>query len=97
MRFKPPPSFDSKIGWRVEFRTMDIQMTDFENSAFIVVLGMIYNVISNFDVNFIMPISKIDENMERAHKRDAVIYEKFWFRTQIIPSFDKSYKNPNLK
>lgn len=24
MRFKPPPSKDSKIGWRVEFRTMDI-------------------------------------------------------------------------
>lgn len=24
MRFKPPPSADSPIGWRVEFRTMDI-------------------------------------------------------------------------
>jgi glutamate--cysteine ligase catalytic subunit len=24
MRFKPPPSKDSKIGWRVEFRSMDI-------------------------------------------------------------------------
>ncbi len=24
MRFKPPPSLESKIGWRVEFRTMDI-------------------------------------------------------------------------
>ena len=24
LRFKPPPSQDSKIGWRVEFRTMDI-------------------------------------------------------------------------
>jgi len=24
MRFKPPPALDSKIGWRVEFRTMDI-------------------------------------------------------------------------
>ena len=24
LRFKPPPSHTSKIGWRVEFRTMDI-------------------------------------------------------------------------
>lgn len=24
MRFKPPPSEESKIGWRVEFRSMDI-------------------------------------------------------------------------
>ena len=86
MRFKPPPSVDSKIGWRVEFRTMDIQMTDFENSALIVTLGMIYNVINNFAVNFIMPISKIDDNMDRAHKVDALLSEKFWFRTNIIPS-----------
>ena len=24
MRFKPPPSKESKIGWRTEFRAMDI-------------------------------------------------------------------------
>lgn len=24
VRFKPPPSYNSKIGWRVEFRTMEI-------------------------------------------------------------------------
>jgi len=72
MRFKPPPSIDSKIGWRVEFRTMDIQLTDFENSGFIVLLGMINNVINHFDLDFIMPISKIDENMERAHYIDAL-------------------------
>ena len=67
MRFKPPPSKDSPIGWRVEFRTMDIQLTDFENSALIVLMGMIVNIINNFDLDFIMPISLIDENMERAH------------------------------
>lgn len=71
MRFKPPPSSSSGIGWRVEFRTMDIQLTDFENAALIVLLGMINNVINHFDLDFVMPISKIDENMERAHLRDA--------------------------
>ena len=51
---------------------MDIQLTDFENAAFIVLLGMINNVINHFDLDFIMPISKIDENMERAHFCGAV-------------------------
>ena len=66
MRFKPPPSVDSNIGWRVEFRSMDIQITDFENSAMIVLTGMINNIVNHFDLDVIMPISKIDENMERA-------------------------------
>ncbi|KAK6328492.1 hypothetical protein J4Q44_G00004700 [Coregonus suidteri] len=32
MRFKPPPP-NSDIGWRVEFRPMEVQLTDFENSG----------------------------------------------------------------
>jgi glutamate--cysteine ligase catalytic subunit len=91
MRFKPPPSKDSEIGWRVEFRTMDIQITDFENAALIVTLGMLYNVLNHFDVNFMMPISLIDENMERAHQRESCIKAKFWFRTNILPT-GKCYK-----
>ena len=71
MRFKPPPSVDSSIGWRVEFRTPDIQITDFENAAMTVLIVMTVNVINHFDVDFIMPISKADENMDRAHIRDA--------------------------
>lgn len=51
---------------------------------------MISNVINNYDVNFIMPISKIDENMERAHKRDGVLDQKFWFRTKVT---SKCYRN----
>ena len=72
MRFKPPPSTTSKIGWRVEFRTMDIQLTDFENTCLIVLLGLITNVCNHLDVNFMLPISLADENMARAHKRDAI-------------------------
>jgi glutamate--cysteine ligase catalytic subunit len=86
MRFKPPPSKDSNIGWRVEFRSMDIQMSDFENSAIIVSLGMINNIINHFDLDFIMPISMIDENMERAHLKDAASAQKFWFKTNILPT-----------
>ena len=84
MRFKPPPSKDSKIGWRVEFRSMDIQLTDFENAAMTILLGLIVNVINNYDVDFIMPISMIDTNMDRAHKRDGLLTEKFWFKTNNV-------------
>lgn len=33
VRFKPPTN-DQGPGWRVEFRPMEAQLTDFENSAF---------------------------------------------------------------
>jgi glutamate--cysteine ligase catalytic subunit len=47
----------------------------------IVLLLMLSNVINNFDVDFIVPISKVDENMERAHKMDALITQKFWVKS----------------
>lgn len=84
LRFKPPPGQDSKIGWRVEFRTMDIQITDFENTCLIVMMGLITNVINHFNVDFVIPITMSDINMQRAHHRDAVLNEKFWFNTNCI-------------
>ena len=47
-------------------------------------LGMITNILNHFDVDFMMPITKIDENMERAHKRDGLLEQKFWWKTNII-------------
>jgi len=63
---------------------MDIQLTDFENSALTVALGLIVNVINHFDVDFIMPVTMCDINMKRAHHRDALIKEKFWFKTNCV-------------
>ena len=63
---------------------MDIQITDFENTCLIVLMGLITNVINHFDVDFIIPISMSDINMERAHFRDAAISSKFWFNTNCI-------------
>ena len=97
MRFKPPPSLSSPIGWRVEFRTLDIQLTDFENAAFIVLIGMLVNVANHFDVDFIMPISKIDENMDRAHKRDGILTDKFWFRQDLIKTPSHCYRANTLQ
>ena len=93
VRWKPPPShrgiMDTKsenhIGWRVEFRSMEIQLTDFENAAFVVFVVLLSRVILGLELNMYIPISKLDENMRTAHKRDAVGKEKFWFRSNLMP------------
>jgi len=46
---------------------------------------MIVNVINNFDVEFAMPVTLIDENMDKAHKVDGLLNQKFWFKTNIVP------------
>ena len=79
MRFKPPPP-GTDMGWRVEFRPMEIQITDFENAAFSIFIVLITRAILSFDLNFYIPITKVSDNMETAHIRDALHTEKFWFR-----------------
>lgn len=84
VRFKPPPPA-SPIGWRVEFRSMEVQLTDFENAAFSVFIVLLTRAILSFDLNFYMPISKVDINMQRAQRRDAARTESYHFRRSIFP------------
>ena len=83
MRFKPPPSCNpnSEIGWRVEFRTMELQGTDFENAAFVTFLVLLSRAIFALKLDLLVPISKVDENTRRAQKRNACLAEKFYFKT----------------
>mmetsp|Transcript_34783 Transcript_34783/g.68217 ORF Transcript_34783/g.68217 Transcript_34783/m.68217 type:complete len:664 (+) Transcript_34783:60-2051(+) len=83
VRFKPPPVDQDKINWRVEFRPMEINLTDFENAAFTVYLLLLTRAISSQDLNFYMPMSKVDDNMHRAHRRGAALDEKFWIRRNV--------------
>ena len=85
MRFKPPPA-DNDIGWRVEFRPMEIQITDYENAAFAIFIVLVTRAIISFDLNFYIPIARTTENMETAHARDAVLEQKFYFRKDPFPS-----------
>ncbi|EMR69499.1 putative glutamate-cysteine ligase protein [Eutypa lata UCREL1] len=85
MRFKPPPP-GSDIGWRVEFRPMEIQVTDFENAAFSVFIVLVTRAVLSFGLNFYIPIARVDENMETAHARDAVLERKFYFRKNPFPA-----------
>ncbi|KAF7271477.1 glutamate--cysteine ligase [Rhynchophorus ferrugineus] len=82
MRFKPPPPH-SPIGWRVEFRPCEVQVTDFENAAIVCFVVLLTRVILSYQLNFLIPISKVDENIQNAQKRNACKEQKFWFRKDI--------------
>lgn len=90
VRFKPPP-VNSPIGWRVEFRPMEIQMTDFENAAFSIFIVLLSRAIISFKLNFYMPISQVDENMQRAQERDAARAQTFFFRRHVFPNDLSTY------
>ncbi|CAE6535453.1 unnamed protein product [Rhizoctonia solani] len=89
LRLKPP-SKNGECGWRIEFRTMEVQPTDFENAAMSVFLILLSRAILSSGLNFYLPISKVDENMRRAQQRDAVHAEKFWFRKDVRPTAQES-------
>ncbi|BGP25493.1 glutamate-cysteine ligase catalytic subunit [Rhodotorula toruloides] len=102
VRFKPPPP-GSPIGWRVEFRSMEVQLTDYENAAFSVFVVLLTRAIMTLGLNFYLPISKVDENMHRAHRRDAINTQKFYFRKNVFdpkpghpcdPSLDAANPQP---
>lgn len=89
VRFKPPPK-NTDIGWRTEFRSMEVGLTDFENAAFSVFIVILSRVILAFNLNFYVPMSTVDENMEAAHDRDAVKRRSFSFRRNVFTSSEAS-------
>ncbi|SGZ49708.1 CIC11C00000001854 [Sungouiella intermedia] len=89
LRFKPPALYPpetpaeelaQKPGWRVEFRPLEIQLSDFENAAYSVFIILVGKVILKYNPDFYIPILKVDQNMETAHKVDAAIHQRFWFK-----------------
>lgn len=90
MRFKPPPADNDATGWRVEFRPMEIQPTDFENAAFSVFVVLLTRVILAQKLNFYLPLSLVDVNMQRAQERDAVMRERFYFVGDVRHSHSPS-------
>jgi len=90
MRFKPPPpkGSNAEIGWRVEFRVLDTQISNFENAAFATFVVLLARAITQFDLDFYMPLDKVDINTARAHRRDAVLNRSFWMRKGAGKKFD---------
>jgi glutamate--cysteine ligase catalytic subunit len=81
LRFKLPRSSDGDTCFKIEIRTLDLQISPYENTSMICMILLTYALIlcSN-EINFIIPISKVDENFKRAYKKDAINKEKFWWR-----------------
>lgn len=91
VRFKPPPSLFSEdthnnTGWRVEFRSMEVQPTDFENAACAIFIVLFVRTLLHLDLSLYIPIKKLDENMATAHSRDAVLKGKFHWPHSVFPS-----------
>lgn len=90
IRWKPPALelglFDVKggPGWRVEFRPLEVQLTDFENAAFSIVIVLLSRTLLAMDYNFYLPMSLVEENMRRAQLQSAVVEQKFWIRSQAL-------------
>lgn len=89
LRFKPPALYPpgtsteelaKKPGWRVEFRPLEIQLSDFENAAYSLFIVLLGKAILKYNPDFYIPILKVDQNMETAHKVDAAVNQRFWFK-----------------
>lgn len=91
MRWKPPhpakgtldKADPDHIGWRVEFRPMEVQLTDFENAAFVSMIVLLSRAILALDLDLRVPMSKVEENMATAQGKNAASEARFWFRTDV--------------
>lgn len=86
MRWKPPsPAATDRSGpgWRVEFRPLEVQLTDHENAAFCVFVMLLSRCLSEGGgLNMYLPMSSVEENMRRAQGRGAAaLQQKFWVNT----------------
>lgn len=87
LRFKVPnqqasPDNKTAAGWRVEFRPLEVQLTDFENAAYANFIFLVVESVLIFgeNLNPYLKMSKVWDNMQIAHKRDAVINDKFYWK-----------------
>lgn len=90
-------------GWRVEFRPLEVQLTDFENAAYAILVVLLSRCLLTLShrFNVYMPMSFVEENMKRAQLKDAARSQKFWIRKDAIVadkdrySLEESYSIPD--
>ncbi len=51
-----------QVGWRTEFRSLEVQLTDAENAAFISFVVLVTRVVLAFDLNLYIPLSKVGQS-----------------------------------
>ena len=80
VRFKPPNLENLSMGYRVELRTMEVQLTDYENAAFTVFVALLSRAILYYNCNFYIPISQVDLNFISAEQRNSIHSSLFYFK-----------------
>lgn len=90
VRFKPPPLDGDKIGWRVEFRVMDIMPTPFENAAFSVFAILLVRALLKYNARLYTKMSDVDRNMGKAHMRNPCNEQYLWRKDVFAQSLGTS-------
>jgi glutamate--cysteine ligase catalytic subunit len=67
-------------GWRVEFRPMEIQLSDYDNTSLLIFVNLMIRSILKYKPDWYIPINKVDENMKISQKKDAIINEKLYHK-----------------
>lgn len=73
---------------------MEVMLTEFENAAFTVFAGLLCRAILFYNLELYIPMSKVDENMKRAEKRNAILEQKFWFTNCGVPNTSRQAAFP---
>lgn len=74
------------MGWRVEFRPMELQLNDFENAAMSVFMNLLTRTIVNMKLNFLVPISKVSHSSWTESHEPAFCKTKGHSDTQKFPT-----------
>lgn len=56
------------MGWKVEFRTLEVQPTSFENAAFAMFLVLLSRAAVRYNINLYIPMSLVEYNFVQANK-----------------------------
>ena len=83
VRFKPPPAATTDVGWRVEFRIMEISMSAFENAAFSLFTILLVRAILAYRLVCYLPLSAVELNLAQAHQRNAAHTGRFLWRLNL--------------
>ena len=87
---------DSTPGWRVELRTLETQLTDYENTAFLIFTVLFSRAIMAKKLNFYIPMSCLEENFVRAQTTNAALESKFWMNSKSCASLGTAPPSDNL-
>ena len=72
LRFKLPRPEDNDSCFKVEIRPCELQITPYENAAIVTLMLLLVKMSYKFNYNFVIPISKVDENMKRSYLNNAI-------------------------